>query len=259
MKTTIPSGKKLHEFEEKGLNLELQTLTPSSPMVVSRENYLERGGVTNQTTFWSTIVRTRLDRFPISSSSVSTQVGGDKIKEQSKKKKKGRTRNYEYSQQKLGGGNGSQVQHKFSTPAPSPASVPSSKFRNDKKSRALGSKSQQSVTGSGGNANRAQSTTSAALEGRPTQQGNTFGTGGGQHQNRLYALQAHQDQEDSPDVVTGTLRIIDLDVYAVLDPGATLSFVTPYIAVKFDVSPETLSEPFSVSTSVGDPVIARRV
>ncbi|WMV59458.1 hypothetical protein MTR67_052843 [Solanum verrucosum] len=77
-------------------------------------------------------------------------------------------------------------------------------------------------------------------------------------QNRLYALQARQDQEDSPDVVTGTLRVFDLDVYALLDPGATLSFVTPYIAVQFIVSSETLSEPFSVSTPVGDPVIARR-
>uniref|UniRef100_M1DMG2 Gag-pol protein n=1 Tax=Solanum tuberosum TaxID=4113 RepID=M1DMG2_SOLTU len=43
------------------------------------------------------------------------------------------------------------------------------------------------------------------------------------------------------------------------DPEATLSFITPYIAVKFDVSPETLSELFSVSTLVGDPVIARWV
>ncbi|KAH0743187.1 hypothetical protein KY290_031180 [Solanum tuberosum] len=55
-----------------------------------------------------------------------------------------------------------------------------------------------------------------------------------------------------------TLRVFNLDVYALLDPGATLSFVTPYIAVNFDVSLETLSEPFSVSTPVGDPGIARR-
>ncbi|WMV26389.1 hypothetical protein MTR67_019774 [Solanum verrucosum] len=43
------------------------------------------------------------------------------------------------------------------------------------------------------------------------------------------------------------------------DNRATLSFVTLYIAIQFSVSPETLSEPFSVSTPVGDPVIARRV
>ncbi|WMV41129.1 hypothetical protein MTR67_034514 [Solanum verrucosum] len=57
------------------------------------------------------------------------------------------------------------------------------------------------------------------------------GRGGGQHQNRLYALQASQDQEYSLDAVT----------------------------VNFDISPETLYEPFLVSTPVGDPVIARRV
>ena len=75
----------------------------------------------------------------------------------------------------------------------------------------------------------------------------------------MYALQAGQDQEGSLDVVTGTLRVFDLDVYALLDPGATLSFVTPYIAVQFNVSPKTLLEPLSVSTSDGDPVKARRV
>ena len=38
-------------------------------------------------------------------------------------------------------------------------------------------------------------------------------------------------------------------MYALLDPGATLSFVIPYITVKFYVSPETLSEPLSASVS----------
>ena len=75
----------------------------------------------------------------------------------------------------------------------------------------------------------------------------------------MYALQGRKDQKDSPDVVTGTLRVFDLNVYALLDPGGTLSFVTPYIAVQFSVSPETLLEPISVSTPVGDPVIARWV
>uniref|UniRef100_M1DFF0 Gag-pol polyprotein n=1 Tax=Solanum tuberosum TaxID=4113 RepID=M1DFF0_SOLTU len=73
---------------------------------------------------------------------------------------------------------------------------------------------------------------------------------GKQRQNRLYALQDRQDQEDSPDMVTGTLRVFNLDVYALIDPGATISFITLYIAVNFNVSPETLSKPFSVSTPV---------
>ena len=53
--------------------------------------------------------------------------------------------------------------------------------------------------------------------------------------------------------------MFDHDIYAFLDPGATLSFVTPYIAVQLSVSLETFSEPFLVSTLVGDPIIARRV
>ena len=53
--------------------------------------------------------------------------------------------------------------------------------------------------------------------------------------------------------------MFDLDVYALLDLEATLSFVTPYVAVQFSVSQETLSEPFPVSTPVGYPVIARRL
>ena len=39
----------------------------------------------------------------------------------------------------------------------------------------------------------------------------------------------------------------------------TLSFVTPYIVVQFNVNPETLSKPFSVSTLVVDSIIARRI
>ena len=61
---------------------------------------------------------------------------------------------------------------------------------------------------------RSQSTTSAAPTSRPTQQGYSSGTGGSQCQSRLYALQARQDQEGSPDVVTSTLRVFNLDVYA---------------------------------------------
>uniref|UniRef100_M1DTP9 Gag-pol polyprotein n=1 Tax=Solanum tuberosum TaxID=4113 RepID=M1DTP9_SOLTU len=83
----------------------------------------------------------------------------------------------------------------------------------DQKGRASGSKSQGSASG-----NRTYPTYPKC--------------GGGQRQNRLYALQARQDQEDSPDVVT---------------------------AINFGVTPETLSEPFSVFTPVGDPVIARQV
>lgn len=92
----------------------------------------------------------------------------------------------------------------------------------------------------GGKNGRAQSTTSAAPSSPPTQQANLSCTGGGHHQNRFYAFYAFKDQDDTHDILTGKLRAFNLDVYDFLDPGATFSFVTPYIAVNFDVSPKTL-------------------
>ena len=55
----------------------------------------------------------------------------------------------------------------------------------------------------------------------------------------LYSYQARQNQEGSLDVVTGMLQVFDLDVYAFLESVTTLSFLAPYIAVQFSVSPET--------------------
>uniref|UniRef100_M1DM59 Gag-pol polyprotein n=1 Tax=Solanum tuberosum TaxID=4113 RepID=M1DM59_SOLTU len=65
--------------------------------------------------------------------------------------------------------------------------------------------------------------------------------------NRFYAINSRQEQEDSPDVVTGTIQVFDFTIYALLDPGPSLSFVTPYVASNFDVIPEQFSEPFSAS------------
>ncbi|KAF3650181.1 hypothetical protein FXO38_17282 [Capsicum annuum] len=54
-------------------------------------------------------------------------------------------------------------------------------------------------------------------------------------------------------------QIFHVHVYALVDPGAFFSFVTPCIAVNFRVSPEILAEPFSVFTLVGKTIIAQRV
>ncbi|XP_070036735.1 uncharacterized protein [Nicotiana tomentosiformis] len=77
-------------------------------------------------------------------------------------------------------------------------------------------------------------------------------------QNCIYALAGQQDQETSPDIVTFRLQISLYDVYSLIDPGSTLSYVTPLVASKFGIELE-LIKPFKVSTPVGDPVIARRV
>lgn len=48
-------------------------------------------------------------------------------------------------------------------------------------------------------------------------------------------------------MVTGKLKFYHLLIYSFLDPGASLSFVIPYIAVDLGASPEILAEPFLVS------------
>ncbi|XP_070039402.1 uncharacterized protein [Nicotiana tomentosiformis] len=77
-------------------------------------------------------------------------------------------------------------------------------------------------------------------------------------QNRIYALAGRQDKESSPDIVIGILSVFSYDVYALIDPGSTLSYVTPLVASKFGIKPE-LVKPFEVSTPIGDSVVVKRV
>ena len=55
------------------------------------------------------------------------------------------------------------------------------------------------------------------------------------------------------------LQVFPINVYSLIDLGASLSLVTPLVAMKFDVSPNVLIEPFFVITWVGDSVISKRV
>ncbi|XP_070041052.1 uncharacterized protein [Nicotiana tomentosiformis] len=77
--------------------------------------------------------------------------------------------------------------------------------------------------------------------------------------NRFYAMRRHQDSEASPDVVTGILTVQSHDVYGRIDPGFTLSYVTPYVAMEFGIELEQLHEPFFVSTMVGESIMAAQV
>ena len=60
-------------------------------------------------------------------------------------------------------------------------------------------------------------------------------------------------------MVTGMLQFFSIDVYALLDLGNTLSFVTPMIARKFDILLYILNESFMVTTPVGKSVVVKRV
>ncbi|XP_015068697.1 uncharacterized protein LOC107013254 [Solanum pennellii] len=77
--------------------------------------------------------------------------------------------------------------------------------------------------------------------------------------NHFYALRSRGDQEESLDVVTGMLQVFTINAFALLDPSATFSFVIPVVAMKFDILPDILIDPFLVTTPVGDSVIAKRV
>jgi len=59
----------------------------------------------------------------------------------------------------------------------------------------------------------------------------------------FYVLHTLHDHEGSLDVLTYMLKVFLFDVYAFLDPGDTLSFVTPYMYMRFDVCPHILLEP----------------
>ena len=77
--------------------------------------------------------------------------------------------------------------------------------------------------------------------------------------NLFYVLPSRGEKEISPDVVIDIFKVFSIDVYALLDLGDTLSFVTPLVAKKFDIFPDMLYEPFMVSSSVGESVVAKRV
>ncbi|CAN4106298.1 unnamed protein product [Withania somnifera] len=78
-------------------------------------------------------------------------------------------------------------------------------------------------------------------------------------QNRTYALASRRDLETSPDVVTSTLSIFSHNVNTLIDPGSTLSYVTPLVAGKFKRTPELLHRPLEVATPTGESIIARRI
>lgn len=65
--------------------------------------------------------------------------------------------------------------------------------------------------------------------------GGAQGSGG---LSRFYAMSGRQSAEASPDVVTGILTVQSHDVYALIDPGSTLSYVTPYVAMEFGIEME---------------------
>ena len=55
------------------------------------------------------------------------------------------------------------------------------------------------------------------------------------------------------------LKVFSIDAYSLFDLDATLSFVMPLVAKKFDSLPDILNEPFMLSTLVDESVHAKRL
>ncbi|XP_070032214.1 uncharacterized protein [Nicotiana tomentosiformis] len=91
-------------------------------------------------------------------------------------------------------------------------------------------------------------------QGTPVPAGHGAARGGAQSSgrpSRFYAMSGRQNAAASLDVVTGILTVQTHDVYALIDPNSTLSYITPYVAMEFGIEPEQRPKPFSVSTLVG--------
>lgn len=55
------------------------------------------------------------------------------------------------------------------------------------------------------------------------------------------------------------LQIISINVYDLLNPGATFSCVTSLVDISFYVLPDILFEPFFVTTLVGISILSKQV
>ena len=77
--------------------------------------------------------------------------------------------------------------------------------------------------------------------------------------NRLYSLKGREEKEKSDDDVTGMLQVFSTSVYSILDPGTTLSFVTPLLALTFEILPEVLHDTIVVGTPLIETVRTDKV
>lgn len=64
------------------------------------------------------------------------------------------------------------------------------------------------------------------------------------------------NSEASLDTVTGILKFHSHDVYALMDTSSILSYMTPYVVMKFSIEPEQLLELLSIFTPIGDSIVA---
>lgn len=68
--------------------------------------------------------------------------------------------------------------------------------------------------------------------------------------NHLYALHGRQEVKEALNIVTGILKVYNIDAYALLDVGANFSFEILFPASRFHAYPSILNEPYEVCTPI---------
>ncbi|KAF3685344.1 hypothetical protein FXO37_00715 [Capsicum annuum] len=158
------------------------------------------------------------------------QIEEQKIKQGEKQNKRAKTSSFKFAQPKLEGGNHSQFHPKSSVPASSSASAPVPKFG-----------------GTCGKNHKGDCRAGTDV---------CFRCGKLSHRVRDCPQSGYQSHLRSP-AQSGCPNQKGTTTSAT-NPGAYLSFVTPYIAVDFGVSPKILVDPFSVATVVGKTIITQQ-
>lgn len=64
---------------------------------------------------------------------------------------------------------------------------------------------------------------------------------------------------ETPDVVISSLEVFNFVVHVLLDLGANLSFVIPFLQNRFNICPRVLLEPFSECTLIDESIVTKRV
>ncbi|KAF3676518.1 putative zinc finger CCCH domain-containing protein 19-like isoform X2 [Capsicum annuum] len=141
---------------------------------------------------------------------------------------------------------------------PSSTSAPAFRIRQEQGNRPTMSRSQDSGSRDVRPQSQAISAPAPLVHPNPPQVASSS-TASGQRQKRFYAIPPRQEQEDSPDVVTGMLRVFYFNVYVLMDLGSSLSYVTPWVDVNFEINAEKILESFLVSTPIGKSVVAKQV
>ena len=77
-------------------------------------------------------------------------------------------------------------------------------------------------------------------------------------QARVFTV-TQQETDASPDVITGMILVYDHDAYALVDPGATHSFISVPFTKRHQIEPQPIDGHMVVSVPNGDTMISERI